>query len=188
MAAAPPPDEPDVEITLVVAEAEQAALERLAQQLGRSPGTVLWERTYPQSRKCLEEVWIADLYREVGGVDDRIRFRAALHASIGKAGLATPRDGEEFARMATTSGHGKWCRRLPLKASTFASVLKTRSCCRTVASRLTTASSSSPPLRYSDVSSDDAQRDRAKSKGSIAQGSDCGPELTLIGARLVSWE
>jgi hypothetical protein len=38
------------------------------------------------------------------------------------------------------------------------------------------------------VSSDDAQRDRAKSKGSIAQGSDCGPELTLIGARLVSWE
>jgi len=75
MAAAPPPDEPDVEITLVVAEAEQAALERLAQQLGRSPGTVLWEGTYPQSRKCLEEVWIADLYREVGGVDDRIRDR-----------------------------------------------------------------------------------------------------------------
>ena len=57
-----------------MAEAEQAALERLAQQLGRSPGTVLREGTYPQSRKCLEEVWIADLYREVGGVDDRIRI------------------------------------------------------------------------------------------------------------------
>ena len=43
MAAAPPPDEPDVKITLRVTEDELAALERLADESGRAPQLVLRE-------------------------------------------------------------------------------------------------------------------------------------------------